>query len=81
MNQVHPVVLEFACDDNTVGLVALGVLAVELHILALDKAFLFQGRLKPFGIVVQGRMGHDLVFADADHFRPSPGTKHQTGND
>ena len=67
MNQVHLVILIFLSNDGAVGLLALCVLSLNFEVFPLYKSLFSQSSRKTLGIIIQGRMGHDLVLADSDH--------------
>ncbi len=67
MDQIDLVIFEFPGNYCTVRLITLGVLSINLNVLALNKALFCQGSREAFGIVIKGWMGHNLGFTDTDH--------------
>ncbi len=66
MYQIDFVVLEFPGDDGTVRLIALRIMAIYGNIFPFKEPLLCKGGLKALSIIIQGRMGDNLIFADAD---------------
>jgi len=78
MDQVHLIVHKFARDNRTVRLLSLGVLPIKFHVLALDETFLLQGHLEPLRIVIQRRVGDNLMLSDSDHLGRQTGSENKT---
>ncbi len=68
MDEVHFVVFELASDNRAVRLIALGILPIDGEVLAFHKTLFLEGSCKSLTVIVQGRMGYNLMLADANHF-------------
>jgi hypothetical protein len=65
--QVDSVIFEFPGDDGTVRLITLRIMAIYDNIFSFNEPLLCKGGLKALSIIIQGRMGDNLIFTDADH--------------